>query len=471
MTLKLLQPAEVTSAFLKMGLLGFQGSGKTKTASKTGTGLIKLCKELRLPYADKPAAFLDTETGSDWVIPDFKAAGIELVSKKTRAFADLLTVTREAEAECSLLIIDSISHFWKELTDSYCKRKAEQIKSSSYRLQFQDWAYLKGEWSKFTDLYVNSSLHIILCGRAGFEYDYFENDEGKRELEKTGIKMKAEGEMGYEPSLLVLMERQQKIEGNRVTSVWREATVIKDRSTLLYGQVFVDPDFVHFMPHIKRLNLGGKQLGVDTTRTSEHVISTEKKDWHSTQKTIVLEEIESLMVEFYPGQTKEDKQAKAALILKHFGTRSWTEVCTKQLIDLRASYDALHQELKQEPSRYAALLAPGAITTDLNDSLPDHSAPPIQQSLRETLLADLAGLTTPTDVLHWTLQVSLMTDLTMEDRNVINSAVMARQAEINKKAAPQEEEPEKDKPEPETPEDDKLRSTRKKLTAAEALSA
>ena len=80
------------------------------------------------------------------------------------------------------------------------------------RLQFDDWGYLKGEWRKFTDLFINSNLHIILCGRAGYEYDYFEDEAGKKQLEKTDIKMKAEGEMGYEPSLLVLMERHTDLE-------------------------------------------------------------------------------------------------------------------------------------------------------------------------------------------------------------------------------------------------------------------
>ena len=35
-----------------------------------------------------------------------------------------------------------------------------------------------------------------------------DEESGKKNLEKTGIKMKAKGELGYEPSLLVLMERE-----------------------------------------------------------------------------------------------------------------------------------------------------------------------------------------------------------------------------------------------------------------------
>lgn len=444
----LFKPAESTSAFLKMGLLGFAGSGKTKTASITAIGLVQLARQLKIAYADKPVFFIDTETGSDWVRPDFEKANVPLMVAKTRAFVDLLTAVDEAQNHGSLLLIDSISHFWKELCDSYSKKKAAQFKSPSYRLQFQDWGYLKGEWGKFTDAFINSPLHIILCGRAGYEYDYFENDEGKKELEKTGVKMKAEGEMGYEPSLLVLMERNQKIESGTVAASWREATVLKDRSTLLDGKVFVDPKFTDFAPHIKMLNLGGKQLGVDTSRTSEHAVQVEKKDWHSVQKAIVLEEIEAVLVEHYPSTKAEDKTAKAALILKHFDTRSWTEVCNMRVDELRERYDSLYRELKGEPSRYTVVAKDTALgeRQPINDSLPGDLAPPTQaqaeptqpeQTLEQKLLADLPNNKTLPDCLSWAIDVTNKhrAALGEEAFGRVNAALMSRQTEILKEQA------------------------------------
>jgi hypothetical protein len=92
----LFQPAEVTSAYLKMGLMGFAGSGKTYTATETAVGLIGHMRERKIAAADKPMFFLDTETGSDWVKPKIEAAGIQLFTAKTRAFTDLLAATREA---------------------------------------------------------------------------------------------------------------------------------------------------------------------------------------------------------------------------------------------------------------------------------------------------------------------------------------------------------------------------------------
>jgi KaiC/GvpD/RAD55 family RecA-like ATPase len=360
----LFMKAEVTSAFLKMGVMGFAGSGKTYTSAHTAIGLVEYMQSVGVSYADKPVFFLDTETGSDWVIPQFGAAGIPLFTAKTRAFQDLLTSVKEAERDASLLLVDSISHFWKELCEAYMKRKNRN------RLQFEDWSFLKGEWSKFTDLFINSQLHIIICGRAGYEYDYFQDDSGKKQLEKTGIKMKAEGEMGYEPSLLVLMEREMDMETLKVS---RTASIIKDRSTAIDGKKFHNPTFDSFMPHIKYLNLGGRQLGVDVTRTSESSIPADERDNRALHRKIVLDEIESLLIRYYPGQSGGEKKTKLELIKKHFQA-SWTEIeKLMPLIDLRAGYDGLHRELENEPSRYAYVTE---TAPEMNDSLPGDLAPP-----------------------------------------------------------------------------------------------
>jgi hypothetical protein len=444
--MSLFQPAENTSAFLKMGLLGFAGSGKTKTASITAIGLVQYARERKIDYAGKPVFFIDTETGSDWVKPDFDAAGIPLMVAKTRAFVDLLTAVEEAKAHGSLLLIDSISHFWKELCDSYSRRKAQQFKTANYRLQFQDWGYLKGEWGKFTDAFINSPLHIILCGRAGYEYDYFENDEGKRELEKTGVKMKAEGEMGYEPSLLVLMERNQKIESGSVTATWREATVLKDRSTLLDGKVFVDPTFKMFLPHIECLNLGGRQLGVDTRRTSEHAVVVEKKDWTSTQRKELVEQIQMLLLDAFPGQTTAEKQGKLKLLREHFADEElvWTTVEERlSFFDLMAGYDSLHRALKKRPSKYAPRLT-GEKAAELNDELPEHSAPPKQETLRDKLLTQIAVLPDLPACARWMFEASdKYGDLPDADYRAVQTALMARQ----KALADQAEEAKEAKPE------------------------
>lgn len=339
----LFKPAEHTQAFLKAGFMGLAGAGKTHTAASLAIGLIEYLRGMGIDYADRPAYFLDTETGSDYVKPLFDKHGIKMMQAKTRAFADLVPAVQEAEKNGSLLLIDSITHFWTEFTESYARKRNRRR-----GLEFQDWAYLKSEWRRFTDAYVNSSLHILMCGRMGYEYDFFQNEEnGKKELEKTGVKMKAETETGYEPSILVLMERQMEFESKRQI---RKAYILKERFDVIDGAEFTNPTFRDFLPHIELLNLGGAQLGVDITRNSEGIIPElgGANDWkyREEQRQIYLEKVQNLMTEHgISGRSDAGKQRVIELLKKHFHTSSWREVESFDLATIKAGFDSLHHEL------------------------------------------------------------------------------------------------------------------------------
>jgi hypothetical protein len=53
--------------------------------------------------------------------------GIPVRTKKTRSFSDLVASVPIAGQFASVLLIDSATHLWKELCESYCRRKAEQL--------------------------------------------------------------------------------------------------------------------------------------------------------------------------------------------------------------------------------------------------------------------------------------------------------------------------------------------------------
>lgn len=355
-----------TQAYLKCGLLGFAGSGKSTTATNISTGLVNLLREKQLESGNKPVFFLDTESGADWVKPLFEKESIKLHVAKTRAFADLVTAVREAENNASVLIVDSITHFWTELTESYAKKK-----NRTKGLQFNDWSVLKSEWRKFTDSFVNSNVHIILCGRAGYEYDYFENEDGKKELEKTGVKMKAENETGYEASLLVYMERHQEMKDGNLVGQYRTASILKDRSRLIDGKIFKNPTFSNFMPHISFLNLGGNQLGIDTTRNSENLFSNDgRPQWEIDKqlKGIALEEIKDILGKYYPGASAEAKKTKCDLLEANFGTRTWERIETLKRYEIEDGRNKLWLELEKKPYEFVLPVEP------LEDEIPSFGA-------------------------------------------------------------------------------------------------
>lgn len=365
--MELFKESKNDQAYLKAGLMGFAGDGKTYTASEIAIGMVKLMQERKLPAGDKPVFFIDTETGSNWVKPRFEKEGIKLFVAKTKSLVDLKDAIIQTEKNGSILIIDSITHFWTAFTEEYAKRK-----NRTRGLEFQDWAWLKKEWRAFTDLFVNSACHIILCGRAGFEYDFFENQAGKKELIKTNVKMKAEGETGYEPSLLIQMEKHRDLDKNKV---WRTAFIIKDRSTLIDGKVFKNPTFEDFLPHINFLNLCGDHVGFDATRDNASLFTPDgssRWEWEKKQKDIALDEIKEILIKHYPGATSDAKKSKTDLLDEAFGTRSWEKIETLQCAFILQGRETLWIKLEGHPYSFESPIVNNDIKQG-EDSIPGHT--------------------------------------------------------------------------------------------------
>lgn len=349
----LFKPAENKAAYLKAAFMGLAGSGKTYTASSLAIGMVRHMQKLGLEQGKRPVYFVDSENGASWMVARFQEAGIPLQVASTTAFADLAQAMAVAREQASVLIIDSITAFWVEFTETY-----KEAKGRKRGLEFQDWGWLKNEWrKKFTVRFLNDPLHTIMCGRMGFEYEHYVDDAGKKQIEKTGVKLKAESELGFEPSLLVQMEREQDIDSHEIHHI---AHVLKDRRAdgkSLDGKSFKDPTFASFLPHVEYLNLGGAQGGFDEAATSAMLIPDDPaRDHYGTRREIVVEELDALLLEHgFGGQSAESKQKRMELVKKHFKCVSRTEIeKLMPLDDLRASFDSLHVELTGKPSRYGS---------------------------------------------------------------------------------------------------------------------
>ena len=327
----LLQPARLEMAFLKSGFFGEAGSGKTFTSSLVAIGLHQLIK------AKKPIAFIDSETGSDFVLSKFKAAKINLLVAKTRSFNDLIMVLDEAEKDCSILVIDSITHFWVEIVNAYLK------KNSLSRMTLRHWQPVKAMWSEFTNRFIGSKLHIIMCGRSADKWDEIEDPEdGSKEMRKVGTKMRTEGQTAYEPSLLVEMEAIQ-LSARTGGAYIHRAYIKKDRFDVINGKIFDDPTFDSFLPHISLLNLGGEHKALEPGRDSTAMF--ERNDVGARKmetREILIEKIGNEIKLIYPGQTEGDKTARINLMKQIFQTSSWTEICTRRKNEeLQAGLDAI----------------------------------------------------------------------------------------------------------------------------------
>lgn len=395
---------------LKAAFMGFQGGGKTYSAVKLAIGLIQLMRKKGVPGAEKPVFMLDTERGYLWIKPLFDAAGIELQVDESRAFADLKADMADAIDNASLLLIDSITAHWIEFCEAYKIKKKR-----SRGLEFQDWGYLKEEWRKgFTEPFLNSPLHTIFCGRAGFTYDHYTDDSGKKQIEKSGVKLKAEGELGFEPNLLVYMEREQDPETSVISHV---AHILKDRRSdakSLDGKSFPNPTFGTFLPHIEYLDLGGATSGVDISRSSVAMIPVDvRRENNATLREVVIEEIKNLLSDTYEGRSDAAQRAKREAIEKHLAP-TWKEVESLMSLDeLRIGFNNLHLDITGKPSRYFD-------TPEIDDAIPEFGGAPSGLAMLMDKYASAADLPALNEIQsHAT---AFLNDLSEADREKASEA-------------------------------------------------
>ena len=327
--MSLLKPA-TGGGYLKAGILGFAKSGKTHTAIELAIGVREFFK------LDGAIAMYDTESGSDyWAARVRQKTGKDMLVVKSRSLTDLVGAAEESMSMgVSVLVVDSVTHVWREVCDAYLAELQAAAKKKNWRapdrLEFQDWAKIKGKWATWPDLYLNSPLHIIVCGRAGFDYDYETDERGKKQLVKTGTKMKVEQEFGFEPSLLIEMERDWS--SDDPPKLVNRATVLGDRFDLMNGRSCDMPTFEFFKPFVQLL-APSNHVAVDTAVKTEYGLDeTKSDDWkrEKDRREILAEKIKATFtLAGLDGKSADDKKALVETMEKYWGSKSWKEISEK----------------------------------------------------------------------------------------------------------------------------------------------
>lgn len=323
--------AKNTVGYLKSGWLGFPGSGKTYTMALVAIGLHKYIK------SDKPVFFYDTELGSSFIERLFADNGIKLMRVQSRSFQTLILATKEAEKEGGIFIIDSITHPWRELLKAFMKAKGIT------RIKMNHWGPIKEEWGQFNELFLNSKMHILMAGRAGFEFDFEEDEEGNKDLVKTGIKMKTEGELGFEPSLLVEMTAEKEVDKNRTTGIINKAFIIKDRFNEINGKTIERPKFEDFLPHIKHLNIGGEHQTLNTDDSVAMLSTDQSVSKRLKERDILCEELWGEMPLHFNNRTDVGKSEGIKFLKENYGTLSVKAIEAMSNEVIKAGLDKLKQ--------------------------------------------------------------------------------------------------------------------------------
>jgi hypothetical protein len=376
----ILTEAVIEQSAVKAAVFGPQGSSKSLTTFLIAIGLSKL------HHDGAPIAMHDTEDASDWLVPIAQVEGVRFIRHKSTAFVDMVAVLKDAEENRACVYIqDVVSRTWKELQDSYMEKRG--IK----RLEFQHWNELKRTWQRYVDRYLASPLHCFVLGRLGYEYDAVEDSEGKRSQERVGTKMKAEGEFGYEPHLLLEMEGRRVIppseegEGRKKKRRVRKqggqfeyyAHVLKDRSRALNATAIRLPDVNNykpgdyrkiydlFAPHWALMNFGREHRGLDVDKSSASLFDSSDGGRalfaeRQRLKGIALEEIKAMLVKVWPGQDADSKAAKQSAIKQLFGVYSWSSAEEKPAEEadraLVAMTNFVAQVVAKPPSNHDAAI-------------------------------------------------------------------------------------------------------------------
>ena len=360
--MEIFKDAKSENAYLKCGIQGFAGSGKSFSGAMLAIGLHEYV------HSKKPIFFFDTETGADYLKKHFDKKGIGLKIARTRSFVDLVSGTDQAEKDSDILVIDSITHFWTELITAY------GIKKGKKRLTLKDWSEIKPEWRQFTDKFLNSHLHIIMLGRAGWDFDQVVDDEGVKELTRTGTKMKVETDLAFEPSISLEMERVRANAGRIGSAFDYRLWVLKDRANLVNGEFRTfppmkddklvlgseNPVFKFILPHIQALNLGGDHTGIAPGgKTSELFNSDRSVAEMLKRRDIALEEIKDEMTLAIPGRDQESTKTKLELLKTVFDTTSWTAIESMPLAIVKGGLDKIRALVKQIPKNEESTSAKG----------------------------------------------------------------------------------------------------------------
>lgn len=303
--------------FFKMGIQGEAGSGKSYTMAKIAAGLHRFVK------SDKPIVLFDTENTGGFLVPRFNEAKIEVRVRQSRSLTDLGKAMDFCESgEAGILLIDSITHIWDNFLKAF-----KEAKGRSY-IQFQDWGELKPTWKEqFSDRMVLAPYHVIFTGRQGDVYQYEESEgSGRRELVKTGIKMRTEKETPYEPDLLVLMERHENLLG-KDKEIHRSATVLKDRAATIDGKVFKNPGFKDFQPSIEFVMQNKTETAVVVPGDDRDLVQRSENNSEQKREAAKYYERAMNLLDFHAGgQKKEDKTRRFKALEYAFGDTSDTAI-------------------------------------------------------------------------------------------------------------------------------------------------
>ena len=232
--------AERTQLYLRCAIFGPSGSGKTMTALRIAKGI---ADEMGVPFA-----VIDTESRSATKYADrFDFEVDDLKEKTVDHFIASMNAAKEAGYK--ILVIESLSHAWRELTE-----EVDRIaQSSASKNSFSPWAKVNLKQKRFIDAILNYPGHIIATMRSKTEWVIGERKDGKSTIERVGLAPEQGKGLEYEFDLLMEMNQTH------------HATITKDRTGKFQDSVIEKPGEDFGIALYEWLVSGKPETSIETT--------------------------------------------------------------------------------------------------------------------------------------------------------------------------------------------------------------
>jgi hypothetical protein len=209
--------AERSQLWLRLAIMGPSGSGKTFTALRIAKGIAERIGGL-------PPAVIDTEGRSASKYADrFTFDADNLEDKNIDNY--LSSMNECIGAGYKVLVIDSLSHAWKELLEEVDRIAKKSFSGNTWSA----WSEGTPKQNKLINSIVNFPGHVIVTMRSKTEWVLEENSKGRMAPVKKGMAAEQGKNIEYEFDLLMELNQNH----------W--ATITKDRTGQFQDQDIEKP--------------------------------------------------------------------------------------------------------------------------------------------------------------------------------------------------------------------------------------
>jgi hypothetical protein len=270
--------AECEQAYLKVAMFGAAGSGKTFTA-------LLYAEELARKMGKKTYLF-DTENGYHFYVVDvpereFHPTKFNINVFHTQSLAEMNEEVANLPDDCGVLIFDSLTQAWSSAKDHVPDEKKNNVGAIPLHL----WGTVKKPYKELVKKLMNGQYHTFVLIREKNSFD----DDGAGGLRMTGKLPQCESESPYEFNML---SHHRAVMNQKTKVTTYEVTFEKDRTGILSGKTFNNPDYKTIEPVMYLF--GSKHAQLDESSVAEEKDKKHFERVDHEKATVSLEVFEAL---------------------------------------------------------------------------------------------------------------------------------------------------------------------------------